>query len=167
MTITVRAAEPSDYDAIRETMMQPKAQANTLQVPYTSKEKFAQRAKDLPPSDFILVAELDGKIVGNCGLIGYGRHVRRKHAVSFGITVHDEYAGRGVGSALMKAALDLADNWLNYTRIELEVFTDNADAIALYKKFGFEIEGTHSGYAFRNGQLADVHSMARVKSPGG
>mgnify|MGYP000899212201 CR=1 FL=1 len=163
MTITIRAAEPSDYDAIRETMMQPKAQANTLQVPYTSKEKFAQRAKELPQTDFILVAERDGKVVGNCGLIGYARHVRRKHAVSFGITVHDEYAGQGVGSALMKAALDLADNWLNYTRIELEVFTDNADAIALYKKFGFEIEGTHKAYAFRNGQLADVHSMARVR----
>lgn len=167
MTITVRAAEPSDYDAIRETMLQPLAQANTLQVPFTSKEKFSQRAKELPQTDFILVAELDGKVVGNCGLIGYGRHVRRKHAVSFGISVHDEYAGRGVGSALMKAALDLADNWLNYTRIELDVFTDNADAIALYKKFGFEIEGTHKAYAFRHGKLADVYSMARVRPPAG
>lgn len=167
MSITVRAAEPSDYEAIRDTMMQPKAQANTLQVPLTSLEVFKKRAAELPPTDHILVAELDGKIVGNCGLIGYGRHVRRKHAVSFGISVHDDFVGKGVGSALMAAALDLADNWLNYTRIELEVFTDNADAIALYKKFGFEIEGTHKAYAFRNGEFADVFSMARVKSAAG
>ncbi len=164
MTLTIRAAEPSDFDAIRETMLQPQAQANTLQVPYTSKEKFSKRLGELSPTDYFLVAELDGRVVGNCGLVAHhSRHVRRKHAVSFGITVHDEFAGRGVGSALIKAALDLADNWLNYTRVELEVFTDNAEAIALYKKFGFEIEGTHRAYAFRNGQYADVHSMARLK----
>lgn len=167
MSINVRAAEPSDYEAIRDTMMQPKAQANTLQVPLTSLEVFKKRAAELPATDHILVAELDGRIVGNCGLIGYGRHVRRKHAVSFGISVHDDFVGKGVGSALMAAALDLADNWLNYTRIELEVFADNADAIALYKKFGFEIEGTHKAYAFRNGEFADVFSMARVKSAAG
>ena len=63
----------------------------------------------------------------------------------------------------MQAALDLADNWLQYTRIELTVFTDNADAIALYRKFGFEIEGTHKQYAFRNGRFEDVYAMARIK----
>lgn len=163
MTITVRAAESADYDAMRETMMQPKAQANTLQVPLTSLEVFRKRAAELPQTDHILVAEMDGKVVGNCALIGYSRHVRRRHAVSFGITVHDDYAGKGVGSALMEAALDLADNWLQYSRIELTVFTDNAEAIALYKKYGFEIEGTHKAYAFRNGGFADVYAMARLK----
>lgn len=42
----------------------------------------------------------------------------------------------------MEAAVDLADKWLNLTRFELEVYTDNASAIRLYKKFGFTIEGT-------------------------
>ena len=46
--------------------------------------------------------------------------------------------------------LDLADNWLNLTRIEPSVYTDNAAAVVLYEKFGFEIEGTHRRYAFRN-----------------
>jgi putative acetyltransferase len=144
-------------------MMQPMAQANTLQVPHTSQEVFRKRAADLPATDHVLVAELDGRIVGNCALVGYGRHVRRRHAVSFGITVHDDFAGQGVGTALMKVALDLAENWLQYTRIELTVFTDNAEAIALYRKFGFEIEGTHKQYAFRNGRFEDVYAMARVK----
>ncbi len=163
MTIIIRATEPADYDAIRETMMQPMAQANTLQVPLTSVEVFRKRAAEIPATDHVLVAELDGRVVGNCALIGYPRHVRRRHVVSFGITVHDDFAGRGVGSALMQAALDLADNWLQYTRIELTVFTDNANAIALYRKFGFEIEGTHKQYAFRNGRFEDVYAMARIK----
>ena len=38
-------------------------------------------------------------------------------------------------------------------RIELTVYTDNAAAIALYRKFGFEIEGTHRAYALRDGRL--------------
>ncbi len=64
----------------------------------------------------------------------------------------------------MQAALDLADKWLQYTRIELTVFTDNVGAIALYKKFGFEIEGTHINFAFRNGEYVDVYAMARLHS---
>jgi putative acetyltransferase len=59
--------------------------------------------------------------------------------------------------------LDLADNWLNLTRIELSVYTDNAAGLALYKKFGFEIEGTHRRYAFRGGRYVDAYSMARVR----
>ena len=63
----------------------------------------------------------------------------------------------------MEAALDLADNWLNLERIELKVYTDNAAGRALYEKFGFEIEGTHRRYAFREGQYVDAYSMARIK----
>ena len=36
-----------------------------------------------------------------------------------------------------EAAIDLAENWLNVSRIELEVFTDNAAGLALYEKFDF------------------------------
>ena len=32
----------------------------------------------------------------------------------------------------------------------------------LYRKFGFEIEGTHRKYAFRDGAYVDAHTMARV-----
>jgi putative acetyltransferase len=77
--------------------------------------------------------------------------------------VRDDWQGKGVGSKLMEAMLDLGFNWLGLRRIEMEVYTDNAPALALYKKFGFEVEGTHRSWAFRNGEYVDVHSMARVK----
>ncbi len=78
------------------------------------------------------------------------------------MAVRDDWQGKGVGTALMEAALDLADNWLNLTRIELRVYVDNAAAIALYEKFGFEVEGTHRRLAFRDGEYVDSYSMARV-----
>ena len=163
MSILIRAAEPSDYEAMHETMMQPGAQAGTLQLPYTSLEVFRKRALDLPATDVMLVAELDGKVVGNAGLHAHARHPRMKHVVGFGITVHDAHHRRGVGTALMRAALDLADNWLQYSRVELTVYVDNVAAIALYKKFGFEIEGTKRRYAFRNGEFVDAYDMARIR----
>src|SRR5437867_3614981 len=63
--------------------------------------------------------------------------------------------------ALIAELLNLADNWLHILRIELMVFTDNASGIALYRKFGFEIEGTHRADVLRDGKLVDGYSMAR------
>lgn len=57
--------------------------------------------------------------------------------------------------------MNLADNWLNLLRLELYVYADNAAAIHLYNKFGFEIEGTHRAHSLRNGVFIDTYSMAR------
>jgi putative acetyltransferase len=67
----------------------------------------------------------------------------------------------------MQAAIDLADNWINLTRLELEVYTDNEPAIRLYKKFGFTIEGTLLGFAYRDGQYVDTYMMARLRALAG
>jgi putative acetyltransferase len=80
-----------------------------------------------------------------------------------GMAVRDDWQGKGVGSALMQAAIDLAENWLQLTRIELEVYTDNRAGIRLYEKFGFKIEGTLEQFAFRDGEFVDAYFMARFR----
>jgi putative acetyltransferase len=77
--------------------------------------------------------------------------------------VDQAFQGRGVGTALLAALIDLADNWYNLRRMELEVFTDNEPAVRLYQRFGFVIEGTHRAYAWRDGDWADAYSMARLR----
>jgi putative acetyltransferase len=47
--------------------------------------------------------------------------------------------------------------------LDLRVYVDNAPAIALYEKFGFEIEGTHRCFAYRDGEYVDAHVMARLR----
>ncbi len=79
------------------------------------------------------------------------------------MAVHDKCQGQGIGTALMEAAIELADKWLNLVRLELTVYTDNEPAIKLYQKFGFKIEGTLERYAFREGNYVNAYSMARIK----
>ena len=80
-----------------------------------------------------------------------------------GIGVRDSVRRRGVGTALLRAILELADNWLDLRRLELTVFADNEPAIALYERHGFVREGLMSAYAFRDGSYVDTLLMARVR----
>jgi len=77
-----------------------------------------------PEADFLLVALADGRFAGLAGLHAIGNG-RRAHAMHLGITVAGDFQRRGIGTALMKALVDLADGWLNVFRLELDVFTDN------------------------------------------
>ena len=161
MQITVRHAEPTDAPALRDLYAMPHAQAGTLQLPYPALGVWQQRLEN--SGVVALVAEVDGLLVGQISL-HMEPNPRRKHVAGIGMGVRDDWAGKGVGSALMAAALDLADNWLNLHRIELTVFVDNEAALALYRKFGFVEEGRARDYAFRQGRYVDVFYMARVRS---
>ena len=107
------------------------------------------------------MAVIDGKAVGSASLNRFEN--RRAHAGSIGMAVHDAYAGRGAGSALMAALVGQADNWLNLKRLELNVWSDNTRAMALYERFGFEREGVFRNYAWRDGAYADSVAMARLR----
>jgi putative acetyltransferase len=79
------------------------------------------------------------------------------------VAVRDAWQGRGVGTALMRVALDLADDWLGLTRVDLIVYAGNAPGAAPYEEFGFEVEGTHRRYAFRDRAYVDAYTMARLR----
>ena len=162
MSINVRPVEKDDIPAIREIYAGRNAYTGTLQLPHPSLELWQQRLEDLPSNVYSLLAEIDGKVVGQAGL-AVEQNPRRRHVAGFGMAVHDDYQGKGVGTALLTELVDLAENWIGITRLELTVYTDNAAAIALYEKLGFVIEGTSRHYALRNGEYVDVYQMARLR----
>ncbi|PXF30530.1 GCN5 family acetyltransferase [Pokkaliibacter plantistimulans] len=162
MEVNIRHADKADVDAVRVIYSQPHAYENTLQLPYPSQESWEARFDQVGTHYHNLIAEVGDDVVGQLSLISNNRP-RRRHVAEFGMAVRQDYLGKGVGSALLRAALDMCDRWLNIERVEIEVYTDNAAAIALYKKFGFEIEGEHKLYAFKNGHYADVFTMARFR----
>ena len=162
MDISIRKAEPSDAEAIWKCYTAPKVVRNTLQMPYRSLESVRELLTKGGEGQHTLVAVVAGEVVGVIGLHTSSRP-RVNHRGEIGMMVRDDWQGKGVGAAMMQAVVDLADKWLNLTRIELTVFTDNEPAIALYRKFGFQIEGTHRKFAFRDGEFVDAYAMARVK----
>jgi putative acetyltransferase len=163
MDIRIRRAEPEDYEAIWRIYSDESAYSGTLQMPLPSKELWRKRAAEATDADYLFVACVGDEIVGHAGIHPAGRTPRRAHAMMLGLTVLGAWQGKGVGSALMKALVEFADGWLNVFRLELTVFADNDRAIALYRKFGFEPEGTHKAYALRAGRYVDAHSMARIR----
>jgi putative acetyltransferase len=158
--ILIRAMEPADVPALTEAWNQPNAYAGTLQLPYTSVES-RERRHASAPGPTRLVAEIDGKAIGMI-FLGREEQARRSHVGHIGMAVHDAYVGRGAGTALMAAVIELADNWLQLKRLELGVYADNTRAIALYERFGFEREGLNRAYAWRAGAYADSLMMARL-----
>ena len=161
MNVEIRAARVDDYRDIYEVLSCPNVVRNTLQMPHVSLDRRRQYLENLEPGHHILVAEVEGRVIGEIGL--HQQRNRRRHVATLGMVVHDDFQGKGVGTRLLQAALGLADNWLNLKRVELQVYTDNAAAIHIYEKSGFIIEGTHRAEAFREGEYVDAYSMARVK----
>ena len=130
-TIEIRRAEPADYQAVQQIHAQPRAIWGTLQTPFPSAEVWRKRLTEVPENHYGLAACIAGEVVGTLGLSIASRSPRRRHAGEIGMAVHDDWQGRGIGSALLHAAVDLADRWLNLCRLELTVYTDNAPAIKL------------------------------------
>ena len=165
MTITVRRAQPADAPAYARVMGDPGVYAGLLQMPHPNEEglrSWLTEANALGKADLLLVAEVDGQVVGSAGLHPDGPKLRRRHAWHLGISVLPAFQGRGVGSALMAAMCDYADRWAGVLRLELTVFVDNERAIALYRRFGFETEGRMRAYALRDGVYVDTFAMARL-----
>lgn len=159
--ITLRAIRIEDAAGLAEMHGQPRFRWGTLRPRYPSVDTVRKWLETRSPDNPHIVAELDGRIIGDAVLdLGKGR---RSHVAVIGMGVHDDFAGRGVGSALMAALIDTADNWLNLKRLELTVWTDNAPAQALYRKFGFVEEGVLRAYAYRDGAYVDALAMARLR----
>ena len=157
--IEVRAAEPADYEALARLHADRNAYSQTLQLPFPSLELWRKRASHEDENHHPLIAIVAGEAVGSLGLTRYTR-ARRTHAGEIGMAVRDAWQGKGVGSALLQAAIDLADNWLALRRLELRVYADNERAIALYRKFGFVDEGLRPKHIRRkNGDLWDLLEM--------
>ena len=159
--LVIRAADPEDVPALAEIANEPGYRWGTLRLPYQSLEQTRRWFAGLGGHETILVAELDEQVVGNGGL--HRQAGRRQHTAVLGMGVRDAFQRRGIGTAILAALVDTADNWLDLRRLELTVYADNAVAVTLYERFGFEREGLLRAYAFRGGRYTDAVPMARLR----
>lgn len=160
--MTIRDANIEDAEAIRIAEMKT-AETPGLLVsrPYELKlAAYVKKIKHLSENGKYLVAEKDGRIVGHVLLAPMGLEAVA-HVFRLTIVVHPGHTGKGVGTALMAALLDWAQNDERVQKVELLVRAPNEKAIRLYKKVGFAEEGRlKKRVRLPDGQFIDDVAMA-------
>jgi RimJ/RimL family protein N-acetyltransferase len=82
-----------------------------------------------------------------------------RHKAEFGITVHDSYQNRGLGTALTQHMLAIARK-KRLRKVTLMVLTGNKRAIRMYEKCGFKIEAKLRRESFIKGRYYDDYVMS-------
>ncbi len=105
-----------------------------------------------------VVIEQQRAMIGMCGI----HDIQWKHrCASVGILIGDAVNHRrGFGTDAMSTLVHYAHDELGLHRVALEVFTDNAAAIASYRNVGFVEEGVRRGAMFRQGRFKDLLQMS-------
>lgn len=123
-----------------------------------------------PPVDIeeraaLFARSAGGSVVAVAGgqIIGMLHVEASRHGFGeLGMLVHRDWRGRGIGAALVQAAIDWARGH-GLHKLCLEVFAQNAAAIALYRKYGFVEEGRRARqYRRASGELWDTIMMGLV-----
>ncbi|WP_456270019.1 GNAT family N-acetyltransferase [Kushneria sp. AK178] len=162
----IRRAAVSDAEAVADIFNRDEVYPCTMQLPWTGIERWRTFLEQGETGRHVFLCACDPqqpeRALGLIGLHPISDSPRVAHVRTLGLSVHPDYAGQGIGSQLLKAAIELADDWLNVTRLSLGVYSHNQRAIELYERHGFVREGLSRGMAFGHGRYLDSLEMARL-----
>ncbi len=168
--VTVRPATEADLDTIVDLFEAVVNEDRWLgtEPPLDRRQHLERLAGELADADgptLLVATARDGAVVGHLHLS------KRPYGVAdFGMFVAAPWRGRGVGSALVAAAVDAARE-SGAHKIALQAWPNNRAALSLYARFGFVEEGRlRRHYRRRDGSLWDAVVMGLVldeRSPGG
>ena len=166
-TCSLRPAEAKDaqemLDYLRTSAGEtPFLLRNPDEVTFTveGEEAFLENKKNTP-RELMMVAEVDGVLAGNCGIVTNGELRRVYHRCGFAIALLKEYWHLGIASAMMTYAFELAKK-MGYEQMELEVVDGNERAKALYEHLGFQETGKHfHALKYDDGNYRDEYTMVK------
>ncbi len=163
MTAVVRPAEPRDAVELTElgeaVAAEPEGWLATRNGwRSAADERRYLRAIRRFPHAAVYVAEDDGRVVGRLS-IARDQHPASRHVADLGLMVAASHRRRGIGRALLEAAVDWARE-TEVQKLELHVFPSNEGAIALYEGFGFVREGYRTRHYRRGDEFVDAILMA-------
>ena len=161
--VEIRHVRDGDAAAVQQIMEAPHVVRGTMRLPFPAEELIRERIRYAEGATK-LVAVRETSVAGYAELISHPGLARHRHAGEINmIATHPNHRGNAVGEALMSAMVELADRWLQLSRLSLIVWTNNERAISLYQRFGFAIEGTMPRYVFLEGTFCDAHLMGRLR----
>ena len=161
----IRIAESDDAKQLVNLLEQVENSNFMLFEPGERKISIEQQRKRIESineegSSTIMVAEDNGLLVGYLFAIG-GNPSRAKHAVYLVIGIAENSRGKGVGTQLFIKLEEWAKS-KGVHRLELTVMIHNKAGIALYKKMGFDIEGTKRHSLMIDGKYIDEYYMSKL-----
>jgi len=157
--VEIRSITLEDLPALRETLdavARERCYLHMLEAPPL--ERLTNYVRNgLEKGHIHLVAAEGPKIAGWCDITrGINGEV---HVGHLGMGVLNEFRGQGIGRRLMETAIAQA-RVLRLEKIELQVFTANIPAMALYKKLGFVEEGLRKRARLVDGVYDDILLLA-------
>ncbi|MCX4307087.1 MAG: GNAT family N-acetyltransferase [Acetatifactor sp.] len=167
-TGTLRSVEVRDAQNMIEYLRIVSSQTpfllrNEDEVTYTveAEEQLLENKRNTP-REIMMVAEVEGIIAGNCGIVSNGNLRRVFHRCGFAIALKEEYWSMGIGSAMMEYAFYLAKE-MKYEQVELEVVDGNNRAKNLYERFGFRETGRNfRALKYDDGSYRDEYKMVKI-----
>jgi len=154
----VRQATADDVDAFVDVVVAVADEGRWIATePPVDVDVFTERVHAmLAAGDALFVLDDGGRIIGTAGL----HLTRAAGVVSLGVSILARERGSGHGRVMVEALIEHARG-MEVHKIELEVWPDNARAIALYESFGFQTEGVRRDhYRRRDGSLRSAQIMA-------
>lgn len=146
-----RVDAESDY-----MLMEPGEREITLDEQRQRLEKIEQDTH----STILVAQNKENELVGYLAAFG-GNAKRTRHSVYLVIGITENFRGKGLGTKLFQ----MIEKWAKergILRMELTVVCKNHSAVALYKKMGFEIEGTKRASLLINGIGHDEYMMSKL-----
>ncbi len=122
-------------------------------------ESFAQRIEHGGADNVIFGAFSDGRLVGTAGFYREQRTKRRHIGIIWGVFVHPECRGKGVGRALVSAALEHGRALPRLEKIQLTVSASQPAARCVYLSLGFRVYGVEPRALHVNGEYLDEELM--------
>jgi RimJ/RimL family protein N-acetyltransferase len=161
--VTIRRGEPADAEGLvalaRSVAAEPEGWLLTRGEwrPASEERRYLKAIRRLDDAA-VFVAETPEGLVGRLSIVR-DPHPASPHVADVGLLVAATHRGRGIGSALLDAAVAWA-RAVRITKLELHVFPHNTPAIRLYERFGFVEEGLRHGHYQRGDEVLDAVLMA-------
>ncbi|MEO6436785.1 MAG: GNAT family N-acetyltransferase [Tepidisphaeraceae bacterium] len=169
--VTVRTIRPDEGERLKTLRLEaitscPTAFGADVEITLAKDWNERAAASDGTKGEAIFVAEHDDRLVGMTGVYRHTTAKTRHACGIWGVFVQPAFRGRGVGEALIDAAVDWAAQQDGVTIIRLMVTVGNEAALACYRRCGFEITGKESATIRVDGVEYDEYLLCRrLKAP--
>ncbi len=161
-TVHIRKAEPADLDAIteiyNEAILTTTATFDTEPKSAADQSEWSRSHDERHP---ILVAVLNGKVVGWASLSTWSDRHAYDDAAETSFYVKSGFRGQGIGRKLKDAIIEEARR-LHFHTIIARVAEGNPESLHLNESAGFMRVGTLKEVGRKFGKLLDVHILQKI-----